>query len=78
MRFAVSGNSGQVLAYGQLFIQTDEAGEQRLCFCTHRGTIIEGGTIDADGNLTNAGQELFREFLKTWGMMGVTLTSQTR
>ena len=77
MRFAVSGSSGQVLAYGKLFIQTDEGG-QRLCFCTDRGTVIEGGTIDADGDLTSASEELFREFLKTWGMMGVTLTSQAR
>jgi hypothetical protein len=77
MRFAVSGSSGQVLAYGKLFIQTNEEG-QRLCFCTDRGTVIEGGIIDTDGDLSNASQELFQEFLKTWGMMGVTLTSQGR
>ncbi|MGV0024766.1 hypothetical protein [Phormidesmis priestleyi] len=77
MRFAVSGSSGQVLAYGKLFIQTDEGG-QRLCFCTDRGTVIAGGMVDPDGDLSNASQELFQEFLKTWGMMGVTLTSQGR
>lgn len=76
MRFAVSGSSGQVLAYGQLFIQMSEEG-QRLCFRTDRGTIIEGGLLDADGELTTASQELFREFFKMWGMVGVTLTSHS-
>lgn len=78
MRFAVSSGSGQVLAMGQLFIQEDADGDLRLSFRTDRGRVIEGGKIDADGNLTNASQELFRQFFLAWGVMGITLTSEGR
>lgn len=78
MRFTISSGSGQTLAIGQLFIQTSETGGQRLCFRSDRGTLIEGGEIDADGNLTSAGQELYRQFFVTWGVMGITMTSQLR
>jgi hypothetical protein len=76
MRFAVSSSSGQVIAIGSLFIQLDEAGEQRLSFCTERGRIIEGGVIDADGDLAYASQVLLRQFFETWGVAGITLTSR--
>jgi hypothetical protein len=76
MRFAVSSSSGQVIAMGSLFIQTDEMGEQRLSFCTERGRIIEGGVIDPDGDLTDASQVLLRQFFETWGVVGITLTSR--
>jgi hypothetical protein len=78
MRFSVSSGSGQVLAMGNLFIQTDETGEQRLCFLSDRGTLIEGGILDPDGDLTNASQELYRQFFLAWGVMGITMTSQSR
>ncbi|MCL6435700.1 MAG: hypothetical protein K6T90_16110 [Leptolyngbyaceae cyanobacterium HOT.MB2.61] len=76
MRFSVSSGSGQVLATGQLFIQEDSDGDLRLSFRTDRGRIIEGGKIDADGNLTSASKDLFRQFFLTWGVMGITLTSK--
>ena len=75
MRFSVSSGSGQVLAYGRLLIQTDELGVNRLCFESDRGTFIEGGEIREDGDLTEASQELYRQFFRTWGMMGLTMTS---
>ena len=75
MRFTVSSGAGQVLATGSLFVQTDETGEQRLCFMSDRGTLIEGGMIAPDGDLTEASQELYRQFFRAWGVMGITLTS---
>ena len=76
MRCSVSGSSGQVLATGQLFIQEDEEGELRLSFRTDRGRVIEGGKIDADGDLTTASKDLFRQFFLAWGVSGITLTAQ--
>jgi len=75
MRFSVSSGSGQVLANGKLVIQTDESGVQRLCFESDRGTFIEGGEISPDGDLTEAAQELYRQFFRAWGVMGITMTS---
>lgn len=75
MRFSVSSGSGQVLANGRLMIQTDESGAQRLCFESDRRTFIEGGEISPDGDLTEAGQELYRQFFRTWGMTGLTMTA---
>lgn len=74
MRCSVISSSGQVLASGHLFLQTDEAGDLQLGFRSDRGRIIEGGKIDADGSLTNASKELFRGFFQAWGISGVTLT----
>ncbi len=76
MRCSVSSGSGQVLANGQLFIQEDDEGDLRLSFRTDRGRLIEGGKIDADGNLMNASKDLFRQFFLTWGVMGITLTAK--
>lgn len=78
MRFTISSGSGQTLAIGQLFIQTSETGEQKLCFRSDHGTLIEGGEIEADGDLTTAGQELYRQFFVTWGVMGIKMSSQFR
>lgn len=75
MRFSVSSGSGQVLANGRLLIQTDESGEQRLCFESDRGTLIEGGMIGVDGDLSEASQELYRQFFRAWGVMGITMSS---
>jgi hypothetical protein len=75
MRFAVSSGSGQVLANGSLRIQTDESGVQRLCFESDRGTFIMGGEIGEDGDLTEAGQELYRQFFRAWGVMGIKMNS---
>jgi hypothetical protein len=76
MRCSVSSSSGQILATGQLFIQEDEDGELRLSFRSDRGRVIEGGKIDASGDLTEASQDLFRGFFRAWGVTGITLISQ--
>jgi len=77
MRCAISSSSGQVLAAGQLLIQEDEDGELRLSFRSDRGTIIQGGKIDADGSLTGASKDLFRQFFVAWGVTGITLTARS-
>jgi len=76
MRFAVVSSSGQVLARGTLCILEDAEGDLILAFRTERGKVIEGGKIDADGDLQEAGQKLLRSFFQVWGMTGLTLTSQ--
>ena len=76
MRCAISSRAGQVLARGTLIIQTNEDGQQILVFQTDRGKLIFGGTINADGDLTQASEALFRQFYKTWGMTDMTLTSK--
>lgn len=48
---------------------------QRLCFESDRGTFIVGGEIGEDGDLTEAGQELYRQFFRAWGVMGIKMTS---
>ena len=76
MRCAISSRAGQVLARGHLVLQKDENGELRLCFVTDGGKLIQGGTIDPDGNLTQASEVLFRQFFETWRMSGITITAQ--
>jgi len=76
MRCAISSRAGQVLARGHLVIQKDENGELRLGFITDGGKLIQGGTIDPDGNLTQASEVLFRQFFETWRMSDITITAQ--
>ncbi len=76
MRCAISSRAGQVLARGHLVIQKDENGELRLGFITDGGKLIQGGTIDPDGNLTEASKILFRQFFETWRMSDITITAQ--
>ncbi len=76
MRCAISSRAGQVLARGHLVIQKDENGELRLGFITDGGKLIQGGTIDPDGNLTEASKVLFRQFFETWRMSDITITAQ--
>jgi hypothetical protein len=59
-----------------LCIQPTETGEGRLCFISDRGTVVEGGIIPPDGDLSEASQELYRQFFYQWGVMGIKLTSQ--
>jgi hypothetical protein len=75
MRCAISSRAGQVLASGHLFIQKDENGELRLNFRTDRGKVIQGGIIDAEGDLTSASQVLFRAFFQAWGVSEITLSA---
>jgi hypothetical protein len=76
MRCNISSRAGQVLARGRLVIQKDENGELRLGFCTDGGKFIQGGTIDPDGDLTEASKVLFRQFFETWRMSDITLTAK--
>lgn len=75
MRCAISSHAGQVLAKGYLVIQKDENDQLRLCFRTDGGRLVEGGTIEADGDLTSASEVLFRQCFETWKMSGMTLTA---
>lgn len=75
MRCFISSRAGQVLAKGHLVIQKDESGELRLCFRTDGGKLIQGGTIESDGDLTSASEVLYRQFFENWGMSGMTLTA---
>lgn len=75
MRCAISSRAGQVLANGYLFVEKDENGELRLNFHTDRGKVIQGGIVDADGDLTAASKVLFRAFYEAWGMTDITLTA---
>ncbi|MFB2923961.1 MULTISPECIES: hypothetical protein [Aerosakkonema] len=78
MRCAISSRAGQVLARGNLAIQKDEDGELKLVFRTDAGTLIQGGTIPPDGDLTSASQVLFRQLFETWGMSDVTITAKSK
>lgn len=78
MRCVISSRAGQVLAKGNLAIEKDENDEMRLVLKTDRGTLIMGGTISDDGDLTPASQELFRQLFETWGMSDVTLTAKAK
>lgn len=75
MRCAISSRAGQILANGFLFIQKDENGELRLNLRTDGGKVIEGGIIDADGDLTTASKVLFRALYEAWGMSDITLSA---
>ena len=75
MRCAISSRADQVLARGHLVIQKNENDELRLCFRTDGGKLIQGGTIDPNGDLTTASEVLFRQFFETWGMSGMKLTA---
>lgn len=75
MRCSISSRAGQVLANGYLCIQKDESGELRLSFRTDGGKLIQGGIVDADGDLSEASKVLFREFFEAWRMSDITLSA---
>lgn len=78
MRCAISSRAGQVLARGRLFVQPNEDGELQLNFQSDRGTLIEGGTVADDGDMTEAGQVLMRQFFEVWHMTDLTLTARSK
>ncbi|MBE9116727.1 hypothetical protein IQ249_12530 [Lusitaniella coriacea LEGE 07157] len=78
MRCAISSRAGQVLARGYLYIQKEDDGELRLNFESDRGTLIEGGIIEPDGNMNRASQTLMDRFFETWHMSDLTLTAGPR
>jgi hypothetical protein len=78
MRCAVVSRAGQVLANGYLLLEKGNNGELQLNLQTDGGRLIEGGVIDADGDMTSASQVLFRQFFAVWGMSDLTLTITVR
>lgn len=78
MRCAVVSRAGQVLAKGRLLLQKNEDGELRLDLETDGGRLIQGGIVEADGDLDSASQGLFRQFFEVWGMSDLTLTVTIR
>jgi len=49
-----------------IYLSKQMNGELKLSFKTD-GVLIQGGAIDPDGNLTEASQVLFRQFLRLGG-----------
>lgn len=78
MRCAVSSRAGQILARGRLFVQPNEDGELSLNFQSDRGTLIQGGIVAENGDMTEAGQVLMRQFFEVWHMTDLTLTASSR
>ncbi|MDY7015074.1 MAG: hypothetical protein SVX43_16055 [Cyanobacteriota bacterium] len=78
MRCSISSRAGQVLARGHLFVCQEDDGELRLNFKSDRGTLIEGGIIDPDGDMTAASQVLMRQFFETWHMTDLTLAATSK
>ena len=78
MRCAIVSRAGQVLARGRLLVQKGDDGELRLDLQTDGGRVLQGGMIDADGDMTTAGLELSRQFFAVWGMSDLSLTVTLR
>lgn len=72
MECAIISRAGQVLARGKLMLQTEDDGT-RLNLKTRGGKLIEGGLVDADGDLGTASEILFANCFTTWRMTGLTL-----
>jgi hypothetical protein len=73
MRCAIVSRAGQVLANGRLILHKEDDGQLRLDLQTDGGRLLQGGIIDADGDMTSASQALFRQFFQVWGMSDLTL-----
>ncbi|KGF72527.1 hypothetical protein DO97_08300 [Neosynechococcus sphagnicola sy1] len=78
MRCAIVSRAGQVIANGHLVLHKDENGEWRLDLETDGGRLLQGGLVDANGDLSMASQMLFRQFFAVWGMSDLTLTVVVR
>lgn len=74
MRCTIISRSGQVLAYGRLFIYQQDDGQLRLDLETDRGRRLEGGLLGEDGDMTAAGWVLAEQFFEVWGMSDLTLS----
>ncbi len=77
MKCTIVSRAGQVLTQGHLKLHQEESGAWRLDLETVNGRLIQGGTIEPDGDLTAASEVLFREFFAVWGMSDLTLTIKT-
>ncbi len=73
MRCAITSRAGQVLARGKLVLSQEAEGQFRLDLITDRGKHLQGGIIDADGDMMQASSELSRKFFDVWGMSNLQL-----
>jgi len=73
MRCAVVSRAGQTLANGRLLLYREDNGELRLDLQTDGGRLIQGGIVDADGDMSVASELLARQFFEVWGMSDLTL-----
>lgn len=78
MRCSVVSRAGQILASGTFVIHREDSGDARLDFHTDGGRVIEGGPVLADGDLTDASNELFRQFFYAWGIGDLHLIAKAR
>ncbi|NEQ33804.1 MAG: hypothetical protein F6K04_22880 [Leptolyngbya sp. SIO4C5] len=78
MRCAVISRAGQVLANGRLLVHQTESGDLRLDLATDGGRLLEGGLIDADGDMSEASQGLSERFFEVWGMSDLILQVTVR
>ena len=59
-------------------VHPEENGELSLCFRSDRGTLIKGGLVDSDGDLTSASEVLFEQLFEAWGMTDLSLTASSK
>jgi hypothetical protein len=73
MQCAIISRAGQTLARGRLVLSPTEDNKLRLDLVTNRGRYLEGGLVDASGDMTEASLELSRKFFDVWGMSDLQL-----
>lgn len=73
MQCAIISRAGQTLARGKLVLSKTEDNQLRLDLVTNRGRYLEGGLVDASGDMTEASLELSRKFFDVWGMSDLQL-----
>lgn len=73
MQCAIISRAGQTLARGKLVLSKTDDNKLRLDLVTDRGRYLEGGLVDASGDMTEASLELSRKFFDVWGMSDLQL-----
>lgn len=73
MQCAIISRAGQTLARGRLVLSKTDNNKLRLDLVTDRGRYLEGGLVDASGDMTEASLELSRKFFDVWGMSDLQL-----
>ncbi|MGB2926856.1 MAG: hypothetical protein WBB82_16265 [Limnothrix sp.] len=73
MQCAIISRAGQTLARGRLVLTKTEADRLRLDLVTDRGRYLEGGLVDASGDMSEASLVLSRKFFDVWGMSDLQL-----
>jgi hypothetical protein len=73
MHFKIMSDAGQVLATGALLVRPAADGRLKLWLLTSRGTLLEGGAVADDGDLTEAGKVLLSACRRHWGVAGIAI-----